>query len=418
MEHKIRLKEEANPFRHKLRQINLMFLPIMEKEVNKLLDAQITVPLRYSEWVANLVPVRKKSGEIRLCVDFRNLNRSSRKENYPLPKMEHIMKRVTSASRISTIDGFSSYNQISVLPEYREKTAFTTPWGTFMYAKMPFGLMTIGETFQRSMDIAFIGEKDQFMVMYLDDITIFSRSDKEHCCHLRKVLLKCRRFGFSLNPKKYLFAMMEEGNLLGHIVSAEGVRIDPSRVKEYQTLSLPRSKKEVQSFLGKINFLRRFVSNFVELVKHITSMLRKGNEVKWTPEPKESFVQIKKDLTKAPILISLDYSNDFLIFSFAYSDTVAIVLLQKNVEGMEQPISFFNRELRDAEVKYGIMDKKAYALVKALKAFIVYVFHSKTIYVPLASVKDILTHPDIANKYFLGFNENPNLLHFNKTFLK
>jgi hypothetical protein len=301
IEHKIPLKEEANPFRQKLRQINPMLLPIMEREVKKLLDAQIIVPLRYSEWVANLVPVRKKNGEIRLCVDFRNLNRSSKKDNYPLPKMEHILQRVTGASRISMIDGFLGYNQISVLPEDREKTTFTTPWGTFMYAKMPFGLMNTGETFQRAMDITFIGERDKFVVIYLDDITVFSNSDKEHCQHLRKVFSKCRRFGLSLNPKKSLFAM-KEGKLLGHIVSVEGVRIDPSRVEAIQTLSLLRSKKEVQSFLGKINFLRRFVSNFVELVKHITAMLRKGNEVKWTVEPKESFNQIKQALTEAPVL--------------------------------------------------------------------------------------------------------------------
>jgi hypothetical protein len=218
------------------------------------------------------------------------------------------------------------------------------------------------------MDIAFIGEKDKFVVIYLDDITVFSRSDEEHCCHLRKVFLKCRRFGLSLNPKKSLFSM-KEGKLLGHIVSSEGVRIDPSRVEAIQTLSLPRSKKEVQSFLGKVNFLRRFVSNFVELVKHITTMLRKGNEVKWNVEPRESFNQIKKALTEAPMLISPDYSKDFLIFSFASFDTVATVLLQKNHEGLEHPISFFSRALRDAKIRYDIMEKQAYALVKSLKGF-------------------------------------------------
>jgi hypothetical protein len=207
IEHKIPLKEEAKPFKQKLRQINPMLLPVMEKEVKKLLDAQIIVPLRYSNWVANLVPVRKKSGEIRLCVDFRNLNRCSRKDNYPLPNMEHILQKVTGASRISMIDGFSGYNQISVMPEDREKTAFTTPWGTFMHAKMPFGLMNVGATFQRAMDIAFIGEKDKFVVIYLDDITVFSKTDKEHCFHLKKVFMKCRRYGLSLNPKKLLFAM-------------------------------------------------------------------------------------------------------------------------------------------------------------------------------------------------------------------
>jgi hypothetical protein len=222
------------------------------------------------------------------------------------------------------------------------------------------------------MDIAFIGERDKFVVIYLDDITVFSRSDKEHRCHLRKVFLKCRRFGLSLNPKKYFFAM-KEGKLLGHIASAKGVRIDPSMVEAIQTLSLTRSKKEVQSFLGKINFLRRFVSNFAEMAKLITTMLRKGNEVKWNVESRNSFDQIKRALTEAPVLISHDYSKDFLVFSFASFDTVAVVLLQKNVDGLEQPISFFSRALRDAEVKYDIIEKQAYALVKALKAFRVYV---------------------------------------------
>jgi hypothetical protein len=127
IEHKIPLKEEARPFKQKLRQINPTLLPIMEREVKNLFDAQIIVPLRYSSWVANLVPVRKKSREIRLCVDFRNLNKSSRKDNYPLPNMEHILHRVTGASRISKIDGFFGYNQILVIPEDREKTTFTTP---------------------------------------------------------------------------------------------------------------------------------------------------------------------------------------------------------------------------------------------------------------------------------------------------
>jgi hypothetical protein len=155
------------------------------------------------------------------------------------------------------------------------------------------------------------------VVIYLDDITVFSRSDKEHCEHLKKVFLKCRKFGLSLNPKKSLFSM-KEGKLLGHIVSAEGVRIDSSRVEAIQTLSLPRSRKEVQSFLGKINFLRRFVSNFVELVKHITTMLRKGNEVKWIVESRNSFDQIKKALTEAPVLISPGLLQGFSDFFFCF----------------------------------------------------------------------------------------------------
>ena len=130
---------------------------------------------------------------------------------------------------MSMLDGFSGYNQVVVHPEDQEKTTFTTPWGTFMYAKMPFGLMNVGATFQRAMDIAFLEEKDNYVVIYLDDIIVFSKIDPDHLQHLRKVFLMCRKFGISLNPKKSHFAM-EEGKLLGHIISERGIKIDLDRV--------------------------------------------------------------------------------------------------------------------------------------------------------------------------------------------
>jgi hypothetical protein len=367
---------------------------VIEKEVKKLLDAKIIVPLRYSEWVANLVPVRKKNGEIRLCVDFRNLNRSSLKDNYPLPKMDHVLEKVVGANRMSMIDGFSGYNQIAVHQDDKEKTVFTTPWGTFMYDKMPFGLMNAGETFQRAMDIAFVGERDKFVVIYLDDLTVFSKSDAEHLVHLKQTFEKCRKFGLSLNPKKSHFAM-QEGKLLGHIVSRDGIKIDPKRIEAIDTINIPRNRKEIQSFLGKIIFLRRFILNFAEIVKLITDMLKKDSEVKWKNEAKVSFERIKKVIGEAPVLASPDYLKEFFIFSFASEHTIAVVLLQKNDEGFEQPIVFFSKSLRDAELKYDILEKQAYAMVKSLKAFRTYVLHSKIIaYVPTSSVKDILVQPD------------------------
>jgi ribonuclease HI len=398
IEHKIPLKPRVKPFRQKLRQFNPILLPVIEKEVKKLLDAKIIVPLRYSDWIANLVPVRKKSGEIRLCVDFQNLNRSSLKDNYPLPKMDHVLERVVGANRMSMIDGFSGYNQIAMNEQDREKTAFTTPWGTFMYDKMPFGLMNAGATFQRAMDIAFVGERDKFIVIYLDDLTVFSKTDEEHLIHLKQTFEKCRRYGLSLNPKKSHFAM-QEGKLLGHIVFKNGIKIDPKRVEAIQTISIPRNVKEIQAFLGTINFLRRFVPNFAEIVKLITGMLKKDSRVNWTAEAKASFEHIKKVISEAPVLTSPDYLKDFLIFSFASQHTIAAVLLQKDDEGFERPIAFFSKSLRDAELKYDIMEKQAYAMVKALKAFRTYVLHSRIIaYVPTSVVKDILVQPDSDGK--------------------
>ena len=163
------------------------------------------------------------------------------------------------------LDRFLGYNQISVSDLDKEKTAFTTPWGTFMYDKMLFGLMNAGATFQRAMDIAFVSERDKFVVIYLDDLTVFSKSDEDHMIHLKQTFEKCRRFGLSLNPKKSHFAM-QEGKLLGHIVSRDGIKIDPKRVEAIDTIAIPRNVKEIQSFLGKINFLRRFIPNFVEML--------------------------------------------------------------------------------------------------------------------------------------------------------
>jgi len=342
IQHTIPIKKDEMPFKQKLRRMNPKLLPLIEKEIKKLFEAKIIVALGFSRWVANLVPVRKKNGEIRICIDFRNLNRVSLKDHYPLPKMDHILKRVVGSQRISTLDGFSGYNQVVMHSEDQEKTTFTTHWGTFMYAKMRFGLMNAMATFQQAMEIAFDDEKDKIMVIYLDNIIVFSKSDKEHVAHLLRMFKKCRKFGISLNPKKELFAM-KEGKLLGHIISQKGIRIDPKKVEVISKIDLPRNKVEVQSFLGKVNFLRRFIAAFAEIVKYITDMLGKDKEIKWTPEAKQSFEDIKKAISKAPVLASPDFSKDFLIFSFSSEHIVAGVLLQKNHERHEQPIAFTAR---------------------------------------------------------------------------
>jgi hypothetical protein len=152
------------------------------------------------------------------------------------------------------LDGFSGYNQVLVVEEDRPKTTFVTPWETYAYIHMPFGLKNVGATFQREMDHAFKYLIGKFMEDYQDDMTIHSKLREEHIKHLRQVFECCRMYGISLNPKKCLFAV-SEGKLLGHIVSKEGIYIDPERIKSINDLSPPTSKKGVQSFFGKINFV-------------------------------------------------------------------------------------------------------------------------------------------------------------------
>jgi hypothetical protein len=267
-----------------------------------------------------------------------------------------------------------------------------------MYAKMPFELMNVGATFHRAMDIAFVGEKDKFFLIYLDDITIYYSTHEEHLKHLKRVFLKCRQFKISMNPQNSYFSLKKD-KLLGHIVSVEDVKIDPAQVEEIQRLPIPCSKKDIQSLLDKINFVRRFIPNFPELVKHITSMLKKGSEIKWTDNARSSFQDIKQAIMESPTLISPDYTKKFYIFSFASYDTMETILLQKDDESLDHPVAFFSKTHRGVELRYDPIEKQAYALIKSLKAFRIYILHAKVIaYVPSSSVKDVLTQPDIDGK--------------------
>eukprot|EP00253_Pinus_taeda_P023414 PITA_23414 len=235
---------------------------------------------------------------------------------------------------------------------------------------MPFGLKNAGATFQRAMDIAFSKEIHDFLVVYLDDLTPFSKSDREHLKHLRQIFITCRKYGISLNPKKTLFGL-EEGKLLGHIISKDDIRIDPERIQAILQIPYPRNIKELQAFLGKINFLRRFIPNLAELIRLLSNMLRKDAKVKWSLETKQAFE----------------------------NHTIAAVLLQKDDQGNEKPIAFFSRALRDAPLKYQIMEKQAYALMKAIKDFRVYILYSHVIAdVPNSVVKDILTQEGLEGK--------------------
>ena len=186
---------------------------------------------------------------------------------------------------------------------------------------------------------------------------------------------------------------------MGHIVTAEGVKIDPARVEAIQKISIPRSKKDIQSFLGKINFIRRFIPNFVEFLKHLTCKLRKDTKIKWNDVARDSFEAIKKYLMSAPTLINLDYYKYFYVFSFSSNDTIAVVLLQRSDQEQEQLVAFFRKTLRDAEVKYDPIEKQAYALIKSFKDFRIYILHAKVIaYVPSSLVRDVLIQLDIDGK--------------------
>jgi hypothetical protein len=312
--------------------------------------------------------------------------------------MEQILQQVSGSERLSLLDGFSGYNQVLMSPPDQLKTTFRTPWGTYAYRKMPFGLINAGATFQRAMDIAFRGLINQSIVVYLDDVTVFSKNKNDHLTHLRAVLLRCRKYGISLNPKKSIFAV-EQGKLLGFIVSSDGMIIDPERTQVIAKLPPPTSKKSMQSFLGQINFVRRFVPSFSEMVRPLQNLIKKDTQYHWGPPENQAFNAIKKAIIDAPSLMSPDFSQDFTLYTFASDRSYAVVLTQKNVENNEVPIAFMSSAFKGVELNYPAVDRQAYAVFKAVKHFRSYLLKSRTkVVVPYPAVRNLLVQKELGEK--------------------
>ncbi|XP_059068727.1 uncharacterized protein LOC131859180 [Cryptomeria japonica] len=190
----------------------------------------------------------------------------------------------------------------------------------------------------------------------------------DHFQDLSAVLQHCYEHGISLNPKKSVFSVTE-GKLLGHIISQKGVKIDPKRVNAIQRLSLPSSRTGVRSFFGQVNFLRRFVLEFVETTKHIVGLLSEQHPFKWTEEAKDAFEKIKGSIANVPTLVNPDFTKDFILYCYASEHTMSGILLQLDENGAEMPIAFMSTPLKKHELKHSPMEKHAYAVVKAMKQF-------------------------------------------------
>jgi hypothetical protein len=192
---------------------------------------------------------------------------------------------------------------------------------------MPFGLSNAGATFQISMQIDFDDLIGKIIQIYLDELTIYSKNRLEQLFHLRKVLMRCRKFDVSLNPSKSIFGITK-GKILGHIVSDSGISIDPERITAILNLPTPTSKKEVEAFMGIINFVHRFVPDFAVMVKPIHNLIKKDHSFSWTEDIENAFVRIKKEISSAPVLVKPDFEKDFIIYTNSMEEAIFSILVQ------------------------------------------------------------------------------------------
>jgi hypothetical protein len=249
---------------------------------------------------------------IHVCVDYRDINKSWSKENFPTPFVDQIVDDCTRSEIFSLMDGLSGYNQINILLMDQHKTAFIFPWFTFAYQKLPFGLKNVSATFQRPMSYDFHDIK-HIVQQYLDDLPAHSMHCSEHPAHLRAIFLCYWFYHIRLNPHKCVFCM-ESGQLLGFIVSHQGIRVDPLKVEAILNLPPPSSLHQLQSLQGKANFLHCFIPNYIELTLGFTQILKKGSEFVWDTTANKAFDALKFTLTCTPLLFPPNYSRDYFLY--------------------------------------------------------------------------------------------------------
>ena len=216
-----------------------------------MLESKFIHPIDYPEWVSNIVPVGKTSGGIHVCSNFQDLNLTCPKDDFPLPNIDIIVDLTTRHEMLTLMDGFSGYNQIKIAKEDQHKTTFTTPWGTFCYQVMPFGLKNAGATYQRAMTTIFHDLLHIIMEDYVDDILGKSKTRESHIDVLTTIFERLEKYKVRLNPKKCVFGV-KSGKLLGYIVSRRGIEVDPTKVKAIMDMPPPTILKQLHSFQGKL----------------------------------------------------------------------------------------------------------------------------------------------------------------------
>ncbi|GAU40822.1 hypothetical protein TSUD_398050, partial [Trifolium subterraneum] len=307
--HRLPLRPECPPVKQKLRRTRPDMALKIREEVKKQFDAGFLEVAKYPQWVANIVPVPKKDGKVRMCVDYRDLNRASPKDDFPLPHIDVLVDNTAQYSVFSFMDGFSGYNQIKMSPEDMEKTTFITPWGTFCYKVMPFGLKNAGATYQRAMVTLFHDMIHKEIEVYVDDMIAKSQEEEDHLVHLEKLFARLRKFKLRLNPNKCTFGV-RSGKLLGFIVSQRGIEVDPDKVKAIQNMPTPKTEKE-------------------------------DHAIEWNEDCQRAFNKIKEYLQEPPILTPPVPGRPLLMYLTVLEGPMGCVLGQHDETGRKEHAIYY-----------------------------------------------------------------------------
>ena len=366
IEHGIELEPgEKTPFRPLIRMSPLE-LEECKRQLADFLAKQHVRPSK-SPFGAPVLFVRKKDGTLRMCIDYRALNKITVKDRYPMPRADELLDQLLHARVFTKLDLRSGYHQVRVAEEDIPKTAFRTKFGHFEFTVMPFGLCNAPATFQRMMNDALRPFIDDFVIVYIDDILIFSRNEAEHEEHLRAVLQRLREHKLQAKRSKCEFGM-DELDYLGHTINWQGVKMNDAKIRAIEEWPAPKNVKELRSFLGLAGYHRKFVEHFSQRTMPMSELLKGGAEWRWGEEQQAAFEDLKMTMTSAPVLAIPDPSLPYEVFTDASQFGVGAVLLQDQGRGW-QPCAYLSHKLTPAERKYAVHEQELLGIIHALKVW-------------------------------------------------
>lgn len=351
----------------------------VQRQINDMLDKGIIRPSS-SPWSSPIWIVPKKldaSGQQkwRIVTDFRKLNEKTISDRYPIPNISDILDRLGRAQYFTTLDLASGFHQIEMAKNSIEKTAFTVNNGHYEYTRMPFGLRNSPSTFQRVMDEVLKDLQNKICMVFMDDIIIFSVGLQEHAQNLKLVFSKLREANLKIQLDKCEF-LRKEVEFLGHIVTPEGIRPNKKKIEAIKNFPIPKTAREIKSFLGLLGYYRRFIKNFAKLTKPLTKCLKKNEKIEHTQEFLDCVNLCKNVLISEPVLAYPDFEKDFELTTDASGFAIGAILSQNN-----HPICYASRTLNPAEINYSTIEKELLAIVWSCKYFRPYLFGRKfTIY--------------------------------------
>jgi len=378
-------------------RLSIAELDELKKQLTVLLKKGFISPST-SPYGAPVLFVKKKDTSLRMCVDYRGLNKITRKNRHPLPRIDELIDRFRTARHFSKLDLLSGYHQMQVHEDDRHKTAFRTRYGHYEFNVVPFGLTNAPAAFSNMMRTVLDPVIDKCVVIYLDDILIYSDNEEDHLRHLRKVLKLLREAGLYCKLSKCSF-MQEETEFLGHILSKDGLKTNAGLVRAIREWPAPTTQRQVMQFLGLTRFYHQYIDHYADITLPLTALLASSAVFSWDQPQQEAFETLKRAVTTAPVLRIFDPDLITAVETDASGFAIGAVLFQTDGNGDSRPVAYTSRKLNPAERNYPTHEQELLAVVHALKTWRYYLDGSHFIvYTDHATLQHFPTQPNLTRR--------------------